>query len=443
MKTSNLIIGILISLHGLMTQCTSVYGNAHLSCTGMETTTGTGGGDSLPSLMVINHLDTIYFNFSEATCTPDYIQVPVYMVSDDPVYALDFAVKFNPSHFTFHSFVNHKAYLNPAANYNVADSTLRFSSFSFLQPIESNTPLITVRFIFGSSEYISIASFDSIETQLNGDYCTNAGIDAGLSPEIISGGTPVIIPGDSIQLSINLLPGQTSLWSNGATGPVTWAFNPGIYTVIVTNSLGCSGISSLQIYAPDPLPITLIQFNAESVDNGIRVSWSTATEINNMLFSIERSADGNEWIQIKTLAGAGNSTTPLHYDYTDLDPNPGINYYRLKQTDYDGTVSCSRVVAERYLPFQNDKSIRIVPNPVVGNGFMLELPGTHVSIEGHLSIYDHLGKVVFSRQIIVPGSSGLNSEIFIEPGIDIASGNYMVMCRTDSYCKVVKMLVDR
>ncbi|HEX5001266.1 MAG TPA: cohesin domain-containing protein, partial [Bacteroidia bacterium] len=102
-----------------------------------------------PAILSINQNDTIYFDFLHASCTSQHIEIPVYISTDDPVYALDFALKFNPSQFTFASFVNHKAYLNAATNFNPADSTLRFTSFSFTQVIESNSPLITLVFNYG------------------------------------------------------------------------------------------------------------------------------------------------------------------------------------------------------------------------------------------------------------------------------------------------------
>jgi hypothetical protein len=86
----------------------------------------------------------------------------------------------------------------------------------------------------------------------------------------------------------------------------------------------------------NPLPVTLTNFYAKMVNGSAQLQWSTATEQNNSYFTIERSADGKEFMPLFTKTGFGNSNTKI--DYTAYDDNPldGISYYRLKQTDYNG-----------------------------------------------------------------------------------------------------------
>ena len=64
------------------------------------------------------------------------------------------------------------------------------------------------------------------------------------------------------------------------------------------------------------------------------MKWSTATEIDNDYFSIERSIDGINWQTITNVIGAGNSTSLKQYSFTDKELNNDISYYRLKQTDF-------------------------------------------------------------------------------------------------------------
>lgn len=89
---------------------------------------------------------------------------------------------------------------------------------------------------------------------------------------------------------------------------------------------------------PNLLPIELIHFSAERIDNNVLVEWTTSTEINNDYFSIERSRDGLEYEVIGILSGAGNSATQIKYTFLDQKPIDGISYYRLKQTDYNGAI---------------------------------------------------------------------------------------------------------
>jgi hypothetical protein len=87
-----------------------------------------------------------------------------------------------------------------------------------------------------------------------------------------------------------------------------------------------------------PLPISLIRFNAICIGNDqVELSWSTASEINNDYFTVERSEDGIIWEAFDVVPGAGNSSTQLNYKVIDNNPFSGLTYYRLTQTDFDGT----------------------------------------------------------------------------------------------------------
>ena len=85
-----------------------------------------------------------------------------------------------------------------------------------------------------------------------------------------------------------------------------------------------------------PLPITLMSFTAEKRDNYNLLEWSTASEINNDYFLLERSTDGINWNVINKTLGAGNSNNLINYSFTDYNFESVINYYRLTQVDYNG-----------------------------------------------------------------------------------------------------------
>jgi hypothetical protein len=84
------------------------------------------------------------------------------------------------------------------------------------------------------------------------------------------------------------------------------------------------------------LPITLVNFGGYFDNFYNKIIWETASEINNDFFSIERSDDGESFQLIKTVKGNGNSTHLIYYQIEDYDYRIGINYYRLRQTDFDG-----------------------------------------------------------------------------------------------------------
>jgi len=77
----------------------------------------------------------------------------------------------------------------------------------------------------------------------------------------------------------------------------------------------------------------------------VDLTWQTATETNNDYFTVLRSTDGLSFSSLTYMEGAGNSNSPLSYSYTDANPLPGINYYKIRQTDFDGTTDYSHIVA--------------------------------------------------------------------------------------------------
>ena len=149
-------------------------------------------------------------------------------------------------------------------------------------------------------------------------------------------------------------------------GPVT-AFSP--FTLASRTSL-------------NPLPIELVQFDAAAEGNTVLSTWSTAAEMDNDYFEVERSSDGNSFEPIGTVEGAGFSQGLLNYAHVDGTPLSGTSYYRLKQVDFDGTATYSQVV-----PVVRDNMntvLHIWPNPVVGMvNFTLVDGRTAISVQVH------------------------------------------------------------
>jgi hypothetical protein len=85
------------------------------------------------------------------------------------------------------------------------------------------------------------------------------------------------------------------------------------------------------------LPVEFLSFTGRARDSEIDLRWSTATEHDNDHFSIEKSYDLASWEEIGQVIGAGNSEMTSDYTLVDRFPRPGLNYYRLSQTDIDGT----------------------------------------------------------------------------------------------------------
>lgn len=125
-----------------------------------------------------------------------------------------------------------------------------------------------------------------------------------------------------------------------------------------------------------PLPIELLYFEAEAAaNNTVGLSWETASEINNDYFTIERAADARNWEEIAQIDGAGNSHSRLTYSTVDDRPLAGTNYYRLKQTDYNGDFVYSDIEA---VNLGEPERLKLYPNPtkqlltVEGNPYELQ-----------------------------------------------------------------------
>ncbi|MGM0581602.1 MAG: T9SS type A sorting domain-containing protein [Bacteroidota bacterium] len=98
----------------------------------------------------------------------------------------------------------------------------------------------------------------------------------------------------------------------------------------------------------DPLPVELISFSAKVLKGKIDIQWETASEKNNDHFIVEKKGLDNDWKNISTVQGAGNSNNLIRYSITDLNPVSGTQYYRLKQVDTDGKFEYSHVLRVEY-----------------------------------------------------------------------------------------------
>jgi hypothetical protein len=136
-------------------------------------------------------------------------------------------------------------------------------------------------------------------------------------------------------------------WINGGNVTLIGGSNntAGGLTTNVAFSNSATVFTLASTTANNPLPIELLEFKAQFVNSYININWKTATELNNDFFTVEKSLDGKQWRKLATLDGAGTSNVPLSYSYDDLGPTRGIQYYRLVQTDFDGTSTTSNIIS--------------------------------------------------------------------------------------------------
>ncbi len=142
------------------------------------------------------------------------------------------------------------------------------------------------------------------------------------------------------------------------------------------------------------LPVDLTSFSANSEKNQVTLNWQTAQEINNDFFQIERKTIQNqEWEIIGKEQGEGNSEITVRYSFTDTKPANGLNYYRLKQTDFDGQFEYSEMVS---VEIRNTISIDVFPNPTASE---LTIVTPNDFTKGEIRLFDAMGKMVLSNSI--------------------------------------------
>lgn len=177
-------------------------------------------------------------------------------------------------------------------------------------------------------------------------------------------------------------------------GKVGWGFSFANATTISSNrrynlqvfGISCSGF---------PLPVTLTSFDAGCDGDQVTLKWQTSSEVNNDYFTIERGDEQGNFEAVARVQGQGTTTTSTDYIWTDDSPQKGV-YYRLSQTDFDGTTAIYNVVTSRCT---DDSEIFIAPNP-----FSTEMQ-LYIAVEGTIQLMDVTGKIVLEQDI----ESGNNS----------------------------------
>ena len=180
------------------------------------------------------------------------------------------------------------------------------------------------------------------------------------------------------------------------------------------------------------LPVKLVNFRGQRTGAKNMLYWSTASEQNNRGFEIQRSADGENFSAlsfVQSKANNGNSSSELSYQFADEKPFNGSNYYRLKQTDFDGKVSFSNVVLIKGVRSTSIVMSAVYPNPVKDNlKVILAAPAIGTI---NLVVTDVAGKVVMQQSnSIASGDNNLSINVSKLP-----SGSYMIKAICANGCE--------
>jgi hypothetical protein len=202
-----------------------------------------------------------------------------------------------------------------------------------------------------------------------------------------------------------------------------WALPVGSQSNLVTGTLA-NGQTSLNGWWTlsallNPLPVELVSFEAKCLNAEMNLYWTTASETNNELFTVERSGDGYDFMPIATVKGALNSNNFISYSIKDLNPLSGINYYRLKQTDTDGAFEYSEIISQQAC--KTSGSIKFFTY-VERNQQINLIFETQIAEKGVITINDLSGRLIYQHQ--VSAEAGVNQ--FAIPADKFSGGVYLL-----------------
>jgi hypothetical protein len=165
------------------------------------------------------------------------------------------------------------------------------------------------------------------------------------------------------------------------------------------------------------LPVELLKFQGYNYKAGNRLIWTTATEINNDYFIVQKSTDGKTFIDLGMVDGSGNSNTAVNYSFIDESSSKGVNFYRLKQIDFDGEHAFSKILI---VESKEALTVKIYPNPTVEN-FLFDISDSYDETYT-VKYIDITGSIHIERINISEGTNTYEVNDFK----DLAKGIYFV-----------------
>lgn len=185
-----------------------------------------------------------------------------------------------------------------------------------------------------------------------------------------------------------------------------------------------------------PLPVELIAFNASCKNHSVTVSWTTASEINNDYFEVQKSENGIDFSTIAQIQGNGNSNYLTPYIYTDYNSGSSEVYYRLKQVDLNGSESYSSPITT----ICSDSGIPDVNVYNLNNGQEIGVLFTNVENQTFtISVTDQIGKQILINKIQI---SEPNEKYSIDR-LNFSAGLYNIFVISDNFHVTKQVLIAR
>lgn len=190
---------------------------------------------------------------------------------------------------------------------------------------------------------------------------------------------------------------------------------PGVGDIYAVQSVGEFGALSSMTLVDETLPVTGITIQATEKNGSVAVSWKTLSESNTAHFEVEHNIDGTNFKPLTQQPAAGNSITPRNYQYWHVNAPAGINTYRIKAVDKDGTFTYSSVA---FAKVSAKPVLNIYPSMAV-SGITIVHPVANTG-NSRLSIFNQVGQQVKAINI---ANGALQTKLSVA---GLPAGVYMV-----------------
>ena len=232
-----------------------------------------------------------------------------------------------------------------------------------------------------------------------------------------------------------------NLYNRGSNSDGSWTLLISGATSMTATTVTFNGVSTLGQFtigsSGSPLPVELVSFTGKVKDQKVYLNWSTATEVNNYGFEIQRSIQIDKWDVLGFVEGHGNSNSQKEYNFIDSEINPvGIYSYRLKQIDNDGSYEFSKTIEVNFNVPNSFELSQNYPNPFnPSTTISFNLPESGKVI---LKIYNIIGKEIIT---LVEGyrEAGIYNINFNAE--ELASGMYLYRLSTNGFTETKKLLL--
>ncbi len=194
--------------------------------------------------------------------------------------------------------------------------------------------------------------------------------------------------------------------------------------------------------ATQPLPIELIYFNGKQDGSNILIKWSTASEINNDKFILERSIDGYYFETVTMIGGAGNSYMTIDYCYLDTNAVYGVSYYRLTQVDYNGDSETFNTISVYMRHDKNGLTMDVYPIPTEKEDKInVRFLGQHnYNQEINVILMDTRGVIYYSKVVVL--SNDGETVYSFDPHNRVSSGTYLIIGSSDNKTYKQKIIIE-